>query len=137
MTYHQALQRFGLPTLPIHREEIRYLLTEEIERGRRGEQGEEMLRTLCVQLFSLEAVEDSLLIWDAKECNFDSHCGLDVQFLCGAGLQPTKEFLAVSTLPTAAEALGYLCRCEEGGDFEGFSPPVWISEYRRYYNLDS
>ena len=57
---------------------------------------EEMLRTLCIQLFSLGVAEDSLLIWDAKQSSFDAGCGLDVQFLCGAGLEATKEFLSGS-----------------------------------------
>jgi len=59
MTSDEALQKFGLPALPHHREEIRRLLTEEIEREKRGESGEEMLLTLCLQLFSLGIADRS------------------------------------------------------------------------------
>ena len=96
MTSSEALQKFGLPASPQYHDEIRRLLADEIELEKRGESGEEMLRTLCVQLFSLGAVEDALLIWEAKRSSFDAGCGLDIQFLCGAGLPATKAFLARS-----------------------------------------
>ena len=137
MTCKEALQRFGLPASPVDRDEIRRLLGEEIERAQRDESGEETLRTLCVQLFSLGVVEDSLLIWDAKEVDFDSHFSVDIQFLCGAGLQATKDFLAASTAPTAPEALGYLNDCEKAGNFANFSLAASVSENRRYYGLDA
>ena len=89
MTSDETLQKFGLPASPHRREEIRRLLAVEIERERRGESGEEMLRTLCVQLFSLGVAEDALLVWDASSRVFDAGCALDVQFLCGAGLAAT------------------------------------------------
>lgn len=136
MTYEQALQTFGLPASPGDRDKIRRLLTEEIERAREWEDEEEMLRTLCIQLFSLGVAEDALLIWDAKRSNFDAGCGLDYQFLCGAGLQATKEFLASSRAPNAADALTYLMECEQADGFSNFSPSKWVAHYRRYYGLD-
>jgi len=136
MTSDEALQRFGLPASLADRGEIRQLLVAEVELGRRGEDREEMLRTLCVVLFSLGNAEDSLLIWDAKQSNFDAGCGLDVQFLCGAGLEPTKDFLSSSTDPAALNALRYLKDCEGSGDFAEFSPAAWISKYRQYYGLE-
>ena len=105
MTSSEAFQKFGFPASPRHRAEIRQLLIEEIEREKQGQSGEEMLRTLCVQLFSLGDVEDALLIWDARRSSFDAGCGLDVQFLCGAGLSATKAFLAASKSPSASAAL--------------------------------
>src|SRR5688572_7326309 len=122
MTSSEALQNFGLPASPDHRAVIRQLLAEEIEREKRGESGEEMLRTLSVQLFSLGIPEDALLIWDAKRSSFDAGCGLDVQFLCGSGLPATKEFLARSSVPSAAAALEYLAECEQTGDFDDWIP---------------
>src|SRR4051812_39781827 len=58
MTSEEAFREFGLPASPERREQIRQLLVEEIEREKRGEAGEEMLRTLCVLLFSLGIPED-------------------------------------------------------------------------------
>ncbi len=135
MTSDEALQTFGLPASPQHRDEIRQLLAGEIEREKRGESAEELLRTLCVQLFSLGIVDDALLLWDAKRSSFDSSCGLDVQFICGAGLAATREFLARSSAPSAAKALKYLSECEQGGDFVDWTPQTSIEQYRRYYGL--
>ncbi|HOX08514.1 MAG TPA: hypothetical protein PK280_19115 [Planctomycetota bacterium] len=135
MTSSEALQKFGLPASPEHRDEIRRLLIEEIEREKRGESGEEMLRTLCLQLFSLGVVDDALLIWDAKQSSFDAGCGLDVQFLCGAGLATTKRSLASSTAPSASAALEYVTECERAGDFADWTPQSSIEQYRSYYGL--
>jgi hypothetical protein len=135
MTSDEALQKFGLPSSARHRDELRLLLAEEIERERRGESGEEMLRTLCLQLFSLGVVEDALLIWEAKESSFDAHCGLDVQFLCGAGLAVTKDYLAKSKARSASAAFEYLTECERAGDFDDWTPEETLSFYRRYFGL--
>jgi hypothetical protein len=135
MTSGEALQRFGLPGSRHHRDEICQILSEEIERERRGESGEEMLRTLCLQLFSLGVVDDALLIWHAKQSSFDAGCGLDVQFLCGAGLAATKEYLARSSAPPASAALKYLTECEQTGDFADWTPQASIGQYSSYYGL--
>lgn len=135
MTSDEALQKFGLPASPHHRDQLRQLLTEEIERERQGEAGEEMLRTLCVQLFSLGNVEDSLLIWDAKQSSFDAGCGIDIQFICGAGLEATKEHLKRSSNQPASAALDYLIECEQTGDFAEWTPAQSIADYRKYYRL--
>jgi len=135
MTSDEALQEFGLPASSHHRDDICRLLTEEIEREKRGESGEEMLRSLCLQLFSLGIAEDALLIWDAKQSSFDAGCGLDVQFLCGAGLVTTKEYLARSGAPSASAVLEYLTECEQSGDFADWTPQATIDQYRSYYGL--
>ncbi len=136
MTNNEALQKFGLPASAQCRDEIRRLLEDEIEREKRNESGyEEMLLTLCLQLFSLGVVDDALLIWKAKQINFDTHCGLDVQFLCGAGLAATKEYLLKSEDLSAADALEYLTKCEQTRDFEDWTPQASIKQYRRYYGL--
>ena len=135
MTSDEALQKFGLPSSARHRDELRLLLAAEIERERRGESGDEMLRTLCSQLFSLGVVEDALLIWDAKQSSFDAYCGLDGQFLCGAGLAATKEYLAKSKSQSASAALEYLIECERAGSFADWTPEQTLSDYRSYFGL--
>jgi hypothetical protein len=136
MTSDEAIQQFGLPAQLEHREAIVRLLAQEVERELQETGNHESLRTFCAQLFSIGRVEDSLPIWSAKSCNFDTMCGLDVQFLCGAGLENTKEFLTASSAPTAADALKYLIECERTGDFTEFTPAKWLSHARFYYGLD-
>ena len=76
--------------------------------------------------------EDILLIWDAKMSGFDMGSVVDVQFLCGAGLDATKRFLASQRDERALEALHYISECEEAGDFDGFSPEEHLQGNREY-----
>ncbi len=94
-----------------------------------------MLGTLCVQLFSLGNVDDALLIWEAKESSFDASCGLDIQFVCGAGLEETKDHLAAARIPSAVAALEYIRKCEAAGDFAGWTPQRTLSDYQRYFRV--
>jgi hypothetical protein len=135
MTYEEALREFGLPASPNARRAIRYLLEEEIQQQRQSKGEFELLRTLCVQLFSIGNVEDSLLIWNAKKTSFDAMCGLDVQFLCGAGLEATKQFLVASSVPEAKKALEYIGSCE-GNGFKDWTPAKTLAFHRQYYRLD-
>jgi hypothetical protein len=136
MTYEEALHEFGLPALPEHRNNIRRLLVEATEQERRGEGQPEILRTLCVQLFSIGDAEDALLIWSAKNSSFDMGSALDIQFLCGAGLEATKAFLAGSSVSDANRALDRLSKCEQSGDFKDWSPQKTLAFYRSYYDLE-
>jgi hypothetical protein len=135
MTFDELFDKFGLPASPLDRDEIRRLLSEEIERqhDESAATDVEILRTLCLLLFSLGIVDDALLIWDAKESSFDNHFSIEVQFLCGAGLEATKRFLAGSIAPSAPAASAYLCDCEEGDDFVDWTPQTTIDRYREYY----
>lgn len=135
-TCEEALSRFGLPASVHFRDELRTLLDEAIENVRQGEGDTELLRVFCLQVFSLGVVEDSILIWKAKKSSFDSDCGLDVQFLCGAGLEATKDYLAKADLPFAPAILEYLSHCEKSGDFQDWTPGKTIADYRRYFRLE-
>ncbi len=136
MTSDEAIQRFGIPSDNRFRDDVRKLLEVEIGHEMNEEVEEtELLLTLCVQLFSMGVAEDSLLIWKAKTCNFDTQCGLDVQLLCGAGLEATKEYLRSSKDLEAKNALKYLQECVETGDFQDWTPLKWVENYRKYFHL--
>lgn len=85
------------------------------------------LKDCCILLFKRGNLDDALLIWGAKESCFDAHCSIDVQFLCGQGLEETKQHLRGLESPEAKEALEYIIECEATGDFEEFSPDKWAS----------
>ncbi|AKV00170.1 hypothetical protein AKJ09_06833 [Labilithrix luteola] len=134
MNVKESLKRFGL--VPRHEAlpKIRALLANEAEAERLGEGREEDLALLCcVQLFARGLLEDVLLIWNAKSAGMDLGASLDVQLLCGAGLETTKSFLASQSRADAALALHYLVQCERAGDFEGFSPKEHLARYRDYF----
>ena len=130
-----ALARFGLPARAADRDEIARLLREEIRREWDGRADHLLMRVLCAQLFSIGRVEDSLLVWEAKSSGFDPMCGIDVQFLCGAGLEETKGYLrAVGTDPALA-ARDYIIKCEAADDFADFSVDQVLGWAKHFYRV--
>lgn len=129
-----ALARFGLPARLKDRPAILAELDDQIRREAGGQGDQFLLRLLCVQLFSLGVVDDSIRVWRAKQCNFDTHCGIDVALLCGAGVGPTKEFLAAAGTDEATAALQYLTHCEAVGNFAGFDVATEATDHRQFYH---
>ncbi len=136
MNVPESLARFGLMPPDKSLPEIRALLEREAEAERLGQEREEDLALLCcVQLFSRGFVEDILRIWAAKRSGFDLGCYLDVRFLCGTGLDRTKAFLQSRPEPEAAEALAYIKKCEDSGDFDEFTPEGHLTHYKTYFGI--
>ena len=50
------------------------------------------LLACCWLLFMLGRVEDTALVWRAKEVNFDAHCYIDSVFLVPQGVATTAAF---------------------------------------------
>ena len=136
MNTKDCLQQFGLVPKDEDLPRIRDLLAHEAYCERKGGEREDDLALLCcVQLFSRGLDEDVLRIWDAKSSGFDLYSSLDVQFLCGNGLQNIKVFLKQQPSEAAAKALAYLKECEAAGDFEEFSPAAHLEHYRAYFGV--
>ena len=136
MNPSNALQKFGLPSSAEHREAILDAIESQLNMVFEGDPDAELGRCLVAQLFSIGAVEDSLVIWRMKSSGFDCACGIDVQFVCGAGVDETIRFLEQSNDPDAAEALDYLRGCIGSGDFDSWTPAIHVGYYRYYYGLD-
>lgn len=130
-----ALARFGLPAGLIDRPHIAAALDAQVRLEEEGRGDQFLMRVLCAQLFSLGQVADALLVWRAKQCNFDTHCAIDVQLLCGAGLDATKAFLKGSASDGATHALEYLRHCEACGNFAGFTVEQKMDELRQFYRV--
>ena len=143
----ESLARFGLAPKESDLPEIRAILDREAEIERNHYSGDpekqkdereredDLALISCVQLFAWGSLEDVLRIWDAKQTSMDMACYLDVQFLCGSGLEKTKAYLATLTSENAAKALAYLIQCEEGGDFDDFTPAKRLERYRQYFGV--
>jgi hypothetical protein len=134
----EIIQRFGLHPAEDDLDEIRTVIAEQAELG--WDAHVELMRVCSVMLFNAGHVTDSLLIWRAKEANWDAHCSIDIQLLCGAGLPETISYLEAeaSRDPEAAKALEYLSDCARPGvDFDGFTPEARSVMYDRYYLPDS
>lgn len=135
MTDDVALQRFGIPADPGHRESILSALEEAVANVASGNEDAGLIRCLSVQLMSIGEVRDSILLWRAKSASFDLMCGMDIHFLCGAGVDETTEYLRDLGTMEAKEAWQYLKDAVAAGDFDDWSPGIWIDRYRKYYGL--
>jgi hypothetical protein len=129
-----SLRRYGLRPSEGDLDEIRQVLQTQtaFERHRQGDGDTELMKLCCVQLFNGGHLDDVLRIWRAKQSSWDAYCALDVQLLCGAGLDRTKAYLATDGSQNAQDALDYLLKCEAAGDFADFSVGSrsrWYSEY--------
>ncbi|MFI5933205.1 hypothetical protein [Actinoplanes sp. NPDC051494] len=132
MDEEASLLRFGLTPAGADLDAVRAVLREQGELDPYY-QDVALMKLGCVQLFNAGRVEDSLVVWAAKESGFDAHCSIDVQLLCGAGLEATKAYLAADGSQEAADALRYLGECEATGDFTGFTPEGITRQWQRYY----
>jgi Domain of unknown function (DUF4291) len=108
-TVEESLAAFGLVPADASLPAIRAMLAEEAMLERNGkERAEDLALLCCAQLFSRGLLEDVLRIWDAKRSGFDLDCYLDGEFLVGAGVEATIEYLAKTRGPAAAKALEYI-----------------------------
>jgi hypothetical protein len=91
----ESLRRYGLSPVAGDLDEVRGILAIQAARERRhqGDGDTELMKLCCVQLFNAGFLTDALLIWHAKESSWDAHCSIDVQLLCGAGLEETAAYL--------------------------------------------
>ena len=91
-----------------------------------GDGNTELMKLCCVQLFNAGIPDDVRTIWEAKASSWDAHCSIDVQVLCGAGLEQTKAYLVGLESDNAVAALAYVLSCEEAGDFDGLAFEILV-----------
>nr|WP_269330522.1 IS701 family transposase [Kineosporia babensis] len=120
MNATESLRRFGFHPAPGDLQQIRELLQEQSELN--DEQDTILMRVLSLQLFNAANAPDILAIWRAKASSFDAYSAIDVQLLCGPGLEATHAYLTQEGSPHALDARQYLDECIATGDFEDFSP---------------
>jgi hypothetical protein len=135
MTEDEALARFGLAPKSQDIPVVRALLASQITAAKNEEDDPGLMKLCCIQLFSNGDVSDSMLIWAAKQSSFDNGTNIDVQLICGAGLDRTIAHLATLGSQDAAEAMQYITDCKTSGDFERFATEEVLSFYRDYYGL--
>ena len=127
------LEHYGLEPELKYRGMLRSLLNEEI--NNEDAEDNEYLKTLCIMLFSIGEVEDSLIIWEAKQKNFDTSCYIDAQLLCGAGVDYTIDYLMTIASKEAQQEMNYL-RKRKDIDFVSFSKREIINNYKQYYGIN-
>ena len=135
MTEDEALARFGLVPQKSDIPAVREVLASQLVAAENEEDDSGLMKLSCIQLFSDGDVSNTMLIWEAKRSSFDNGINIDVQLLCGAGVQRTKEHLATIGSQDSADALQYITECEVSGDFERFTTEQILGYYRDYYGL--
>lgn len=70
---------------------------------------------------------DAPLMWEAKHIDFDIGCSFDIQFLVGAGVDETVQYLEAQG---QAQAVAYIKECQLSRDFEDL--PGW-ERFRIHY----
>jgi hypothetical protein len=83
---------------PADRALVRYLTQFEIERARAEQVGGagDVLMACRSLLLMIGQVEDSQLVWEAKELNFDTFCYIDSVFLIPEGIEAAVAFAAAT-----------------------------------------
>jgi hypothetical protein len=71
----------------------------------------------------------------AKAASFDAACSIDIQLLCGSGLNETKTYLTAQGPADAQAALLRLTECEAAGDFGNFSVEEYVNWWMKYYGV--
>jgi hypothetical protein len=111
----------------------RHLLKLDIESHRDEDAGmSDELRLSALLLYKIGNVEDAPLLWEAKSVNFDTYCGLDVQFLVGAGVEKTLSYLRGIGGEQALEAAQYIEGCRDAGDFNNLESHAEV--WDRYFS---
>lgn len=81
-------------------------------------------------LYRIGDVRDSLAIWKAKMTDMDTGCGMEGDFMVGAGREETIAYLRSLADPQAATAAEHLAL---GSDYESVDAwHAWRSEYFSY-----
>jgi hypothetical protein len=130
----EVIRTYGITPPAEKRPEILKLLLSELDNE--SSDSNEYLKTLCILLYSIGDVQDSINIWNAKNKSFDAFLYIDVQLLTGAGLDETKTHLLSINDENAKEAHAYLVECEEAGDFVGLNKSDYLETFRIYFGLD-
>lgn len=136
MNVNEWLGMVGLDVAESHSGDVRELLAVETkkEAARQGAGDTALMRLCCVQLFNLGHANDVLLIWRAKVSSMDADSSIDVELLCGAGLENTKAYLRSLAQKEADEVLARIVECEESGDFVDFDVDNYKQQNVDYYD---
>lgn len=78
--------------------------------------------------------EDSLLIWEAKEIDFDIYCFLDIELCLGAGLDNTLSYLKNSSHINSKSLFDYITECLNSDPIHfKKNLPLYYEEFDQYY----
>lgn len=119
--------------MPIHKKIVRKLLQIEIMQREEDLYEDYEMFYWCIFLLSrLGDTSDVEIIWKAKYLDFDASLGVDAQFLIGAGLENTLEYLKNKNNDEAIEIMNYILECKGEGYFDNLQD--WYSYRFNYFS---
>jgi hypothetical protein len=92
----------------------------------------ESLMLACYIVGMHRQTEDCLKIWEAKQADFDTYCGLDIQLMAFNGVEQTLDFLKTQNTETSLKAYEYMSMCRDAHDFDNLES-YFSSENLPYY----
>jgi len=139
MTEIESLMQYGLKPTSADLPAIRELLASQVQKEKeaQGRGDAELMKLCCIQLFNAGLLRDVLAIWSAKTASMDSDGSIEIQLLCGGGIEVTKGFLSTQDSDEAQAALTRILECEAAGDFGAFSVDDFSTFYENYYSDDA
>jgi hypothetical protein len=111
-------------------EEIIYRAKEDDTEDNDGRYSEN-LYWCGLLLYKVGAADDVNILWKAKNINFDTFCAFDIQFLIGAGLDKTIEYLQSKADEDSKNVLQYIIECKDSGDFSYMK--TWYEFREKYF----
>ncbi|MEZ2442823.1 hypothetical protein AB6805_13960 [Chitinophaga sp. RCC_12] len=90
----------------------------DLRKAQPDDAGIEDIMFACLLVALHRQTEDCLLIWKAKNTDFDTFCGVDIQLVLFMDVPATIPYLQTSGDLDAPKALEYILECDEEGDFE-------------------
>ncbi|MCU4743425.1 hypothetical protein [Natronoglomus mannanivorans] len=130
---------FGLPPNPETVPAIRQALRVELERTELGGSADTVdwpsIRFYCVALFAHGDPVDAPLVWRARDAAPAVAGGIDVELLCGGGLERTLAALRADGSVATDGALESLSRAVAESVFDDWTPVDYLTYWRQYYGV--
>ncbi len=81
----------------------------------------ELINMACYFVGMHHQIIDSLAIWEAKNIDFDTFIGIDIQLIAFSGVEETLEFLQSQNTEMAQKAYNYTLLASNAGDFDNLN----------------
>lgn len=135
MSEDDVLSTFGFPPAASDAYRIRSLLRERVilEENSSGGGCSEVMRLLCAQLFTFGDAKDAALIWRAKKSSMDANASIEIELLCGAGVEETRSSLSRARDHYSTGALKAVCDSVSSGQLADFSVSEFTKNLVEYF----
>ena len=97
----------------------------------------DLLRCYSAMLSSLGDADETTHLWMTREKSAKLREGLEIKFLCGAGIELTRGHLQGLPGKSATKAMDELNACAEAEDLDTWTVQDWLDYYHCYFGTGS